>query len=184
MTGVSAVARPPRIVRFAPNQRIIKTDQLKLTFDAGNLSTMEFLRDFDFAVPLEPYSEEWKNFAPLDGMKVGNDINRRGADEYLAAWEKRAGIFGARKVGHGDLLSNEYSIYSDDDDTWSVIGVTMGKSRRAGGGGLWADGWILQFASVRDAERHRMPAGQFLSISAFCDEFNTTARKNETGETF
>lgn len=138
---------------------------------------MEFLVNFDFQIPLPPYSEAWKNFERSDFPPLGCDTKHEAVTEYLAAWEKRAIALGARKVELGDLSSNEFSTYSEELEYWNVLGINMGKSRRAGGGGLWTDGWIMQFTTVNDAESHKTPSGFFRSVSAFCDEFNTAARR-------
>ena len=144
---------------------------------------MEFLEDFDFKIPLTPYAEDWKN---LNGLGFGRNMTRGAAAGYLSTWEKRVGALGARKIECGnDLSASEFSTYSSDEVEdlnapsiyWSVLGINMGTSRRAGGGGLWADGWIIHFATARDADLYQVPIGQFRSISAFCDEFNTAARK-------
>jgi hypothetical protein len=181
--GISAKQLSPSLARVRPNHRIIETKELALTFDTGRLSNMEFLEDFDFRIPLTPYAEDWKN---LNGLGFGRDMTRGAAAGYLSTWEKRVSTLGARKIECGnDLSAIEFSTYSSDEDEdlnalsihWSVFGINMGKSRRAGGGGLWADGWIIHFATARDADLYQVPIGKFRSISAFCDEFNTAARK-------
>jgi hypothetical protein len=184
MFGMSAKQHPPELARVHPNHRIIETKELKLTFDAGKLSNMEFLKEFNFKMTLAPYAEEWKN---LNDLGFGRNTTREEAAGYLSNWEKRASALGARKIEAGDdLASLEFSIYSSDERDlglktlgidWNVFGINMGKSRRAGGGGLWTDGWIIHFVSAGDAESGKLHAGRIDSISAFCDEFNTAARK-------
>jgi hypothetical protein len=181
--GISAKQLLPILARAHPNRRILETKELALTFDTGRLSDMKFLKDFDFKIPLTPYAEHWKN---LNGLGFGRDTRRGTAAGYLSTWEKRVSTLGARKIESGnDLSACEFSTYSLDEDDdlnalgvdWSVLGIHMGKSRRAGGGGLWADGWIIDFATARDADLYQVPIGKVRSISAFCDEFNTAARK-------
>ena len=181
--GISAKQLSPDLARVHPNHRIIETKELALTFDTGRLSNMEYLEAFDFKIPLAPYAEDWKN---LNGLGFGRDTMRGAAAGYLSTWEKRASTLGARKIECGnDLSAREFSTYSMDEDEdlnalgidWSVLGIHMGKSRRAGGGGLWADGWIMHFATAREAGLYQIPIGKLRSISAFCDEFNTAARK-------
>jgi hypothetical protein len=181
--GISAKQLPPSLARVRPNHRILETKELTLAFDTGRLSNMEFLEDFDFRIPLTPYAEDWKN---LNGLGFGRDMTRRAAVGHLSTWEERVITLGARKIDCGnDLSAGEFSTYSSDEDEhlkilsidWSVLGIHMGKSRRAGGGGLWTDGWIIHFATARDADLYQVPIGKVRSISAFCDEFNTAARK-------
>jgi len=183
MFGISGKQYPPEIARVRPNHRIIETKELSLTFDAGKLSHMEFLRNSGLETALAPYAEVWKN---LNGLGFGSNTMSGEAAGYLSVWEKRVGAFGARKIEAGsDLASLEFSIYSQDPDDdlkvygidWNILGINMGKSRRSGGGGLWADGWIIHFATARDAELSQIPVGKLRSMSAFCDEFNTAARK-------
>jgi hypothetical protein len=177
MFGALAKQHPPEIARYVPQQKTIETSGLILTFDAGRLMRMEFLQDFSFQVPLAPYPENWKNFDSFDFAKTANEMTRKDVVESLAAWEIRAQRSGARKIEPGDLATNEYYTYSDEEEFWNVIGINIGKSRRAGGGGLWMDGWIINFTTARDAELNQVAPGIFRSVSAFCDEFNTAARK-------
>jgi hypothetical protein len=156
---------------------MIETPEMILTFDAGRLMRMEFLQDFNFQVPLTPYSENWKNLDSFEFPMTANEMTRKDAVESLAVWEIRAQKLGARKIEPGDLAANEYYTYSEEEEFWNVIGINIGKSRRAGGGGLWTDGWIINFTTASDAELYQVPLGMFRSVSAFCDEFNTAARK-------
>ncbi len=183
--GRAGRENPPEIARVRPSLRIIETNEVILTFDAGKLSNMEFLRDYDFEFPLAPYAEEWKN---LNGLDFRKDTTRAEATGYLSNWEKRVSALGARKMECGEnLSSSEFSTYSSDDDddvwlktlgiAWDVLGINMGKSRRAGGGGLWTDGWIIEFKTAADAKLDQLPIGKLYRISAFCDEFNTAARQ-------
>ena len=183
MFGMLAKQHPPEIARHVPQQKIIETSELILTFDAGRLMRMEFLQDFNFDRPLTPYADDWKN---LEGMRFEKEMTRAEASVHLLTWEKRAQALGASSIESGnDLSSSEYSLWSSDEDEdlktlsldWNVLGINLGKSRRAEGGGLWMDGWIINFASARDAELHQASPGIFRSVSAFCDEFNTAARR-------
>lgn len=181
--GISAKQHRAEIAWVVPNQRIIETNEVILTFDVGKLMRMELLEDFDFKIPLTPYAEDWKN---LDGSVFGADMTREKTTQYLSLWEQHSIRLGCKKTESGeDLLAKEFSTYSSDETDglraveldWSTLGINMGKSRRAGGGGLWADGWIINFTTNRDAELYQLPIGNFRSVSAFCDEFNTAARK-------
>lgn len=176
--GVTAKQQPPELARYVPQQRIIETDALILTFDAGQLMRMEFLVNFNFKIPLAPYSAEWKNFERSDFTSLGPETTREEANQALGVWEDRAAKLGTRKVEAGDdLAANEFSVYSAEIQFWNALGINMGKSRRAGGGGLWADGWIIQSTTENDGDLHKNSCGVFRSLSAFCDEFNTAARR-------
>jgi hypothetical protein len=182
--GVSARQHLPETARAAQNQRILETKELILTFDTGKLMHMEFLQDFNFERPLTPYADDWKN---LDCLPFKKEMSREEAVGHLSTWEKRVSVLGARKIECGDdLSSNEFSTYSfneEDEDMktlgidWNVFGINMGKSRRTSRGGLWTDGWSIEFTTARDAKLNQRPIGRFRSVSAFCDEFNTAARK-------
>ena len=176
--GLSAKPHPPQIARVAPLQRKIETSELVLTFDAGKLMRMEFLRGFDFQIPLTPYFDPWKNLDLYDFPIPAEEMTHEDAMKKLALWENRAQQSGAKKIEAGnDLAINEFSTCSEAVEYWNMIGINIGQSRRAGGGGLWMDGWIIEFTSATDLQLHKIPVGIFRSVSAFCDEFNTAARK-------
>ncbi len=177
---VSGKPHPPILAPHIPQQRIINTNELILTFDAGRLTTMEFLSNFAFNIPLAPYPTEWKNFAAACSTWLKANATREVVAELLDIWEKRAIKLGATKADDGnDLSRDEFSVYSEERDFWNTLGINMGESRRAGGGGLWADGWIIQFTTEQDGDLHKHSRGVFRSISAFCDEFNTAARRKK-----
>jgi hypothetical protein len=97
---------------------------------------------------------------------------------YLHKWAQRAVSFGAKEVGFGDLTEGQYSIATDRTDYYDAIHVSMGPSRRSGGGGIWCDGWNITFKKTNE----RLPPGSpdpslLESISAFRDKFNSVARR-------
>lgn len=175
--GLPAIEHSPEITRYVPLQKMIKTAGLILTFDAGKLMRMEFLTGFNSQMPLAPYAENWKNIDSFTFPILAGEMSRHDAAGHLADWEIRAQKLGATKVEPGDLEANEFYTYSVELDFWNALGINIGKSRRAGGGGLWTDGWIISFTTDQEAESRQVPSGMIRSISAFCDEFNTAARK-------
>lgn len=177
---ISGKQHPSILARHFPEQRIIATNKLILTFDAGRLTTMEFSSNFAFNIPLSPYPKDWKNFEATDFISLGANATREEVAKSLRIWEARATKLGATKVEAGEDLSvNEFSFYSQEIEFWNALGINMGESRRAGGGGLWADGWIVQFTTTSEIEMHKGPKAAFYSITAFCDEFNTAARRKK-----
>ena len=180
--AINAKPYPPELARVRANHRIIETAELELTFDSGKLSNMEFREGFDFQIPLIPYCERWKNLDSIVFPKSPEKMMHEDAMGKLALWEKRAQQSGAKKIEAGDDLAiNEFSTASEAGECWNMIGISLGQSRRTGGGGLWMDGWIFQFTSATDLQLHKIPVGIFQSVSAFCDEFNTAARNKTVG---
>lgn len=177
MTETTGQRYPPRLAQIHPNSRIIKTSQLKMTFDNGRLSTMEFLGGFNWDIPLKPYCEAWKNLEPIGELRIRYGMERREVLNYISAWEKEAAALGATKVRFGDLSARQYAITEDQDEIWDMVGISMGVSRRAGGGGIWTDGWHFDFITERESKGSPLLTGRLHCLSAFCDEFNTTARR-------
>ena len=95
---------------------------------------------------------------------------------YLAAWEERAVSIGAEIVKSGDLTSVQFVISITQDQFFDMIHISMGPSGRAGGGGIWSDGWTAFFV-MESRRRKDEVVGSLQSLSAFRDEFNTVARR-------
>lgn len=179
--GCKADDIPLRIARKGIDKRL-KTENLSLEFDAGRLKRISFKGGYEFKNPPEPYPEPWKNFAAIGPTTISGKMPREDFLTYLKTWEERAKTFGAEPVEPGgDLGSEQYSVAIMQEDligySTDMIVVNMGPSRRAGGGGLWCDGWVLFFATESDSQQAGVEVGRLQSLSAFRDEFNTVARR-------
>lgn len=141
-----------------------------LEFDAGRLRGIEFLNGYLFSMPPEPYSEEWKNFCFVENYQIKAAMSRDEFIAYIAAWEARARALGAEKVDLPDLQNGQFRFSFDKDQFRDMFHLAMGPSRRAGGGGVWADGWTAFFRVENEVT-------VLDSISASCDLFNTVARR-------
>src|SRR4051812_6173078 len=92
---------------------------------------------------------------------------------YLKLWEEMAKGCGAESVEAGeDLGSEQYSIGIVQENvvgffSMDMIAVNMGPSRRAGGGGLWCDGWSFRFATEVDHQQSGAELGTLQTLSAF-----------------
>jgi hypothetical protein len=175
--GCEAVDIPIKIARKGIDKSL-KTDNISLEFDSGKLKRMSLEAGYEFKNPLTPYPEPWKNFPAIGATRISGQMFRRIFLSYLKAWDARARNLGGRRIQAGeDLADREYSIAVVRDDFADMIVVNMGPSRRAGGGGLWCDGWCLFFATESDHQRSGVEVGRLQSLSAFRDEFNTVARR-------
>jgi hypothetical protein len=173
----SAFDDPSRIAREGIDKRL-RVDGLTLHFDGGRLNQMVFEGPFQFKNPLTPYPEPWKNFDVVRVNRIRNRMPRGEFLAYLHEWDQRATALAAEKVKFGDLKEGQYSIATIRHEFYDAVHVSMGPSRRAGGGGIWCDGWNIIFKTVSE----RLPADSaepsvLESISAFRDEFNSVARR-------
>jgi hypothetical protein len=167
-----AIDNPVRIARKTID-KIIKTANLQLDFDSGRLCRVTFAVDYRFVNPPAPYAEDWKNFPAIGSCRIYGRMSREKFLSYISAWEQRAINIGAGKVDMGDLTTEQFAVSIDRDDFWDAVCVNMGPSRRAGGGGIWCDGWIATF----EKSKTNFDAGTLETLSAFRDEFNTVARR-------
>ena len=179
--GCEAADIPIKIARKGIDKSL-KTGNLSLEFDSGKLKRMCFECGYDFKSPPTPYPEPWKNFPVIGAARISGKMLREDFLAYLNAWEERAKAFGAEPVEAGeDLASEQYSVAIIQEDLMGVptdmAVVNMGPSRRAGGGGLWCDGWVLFFATESDSKESGVEVGHLWSLAAFRDEFNTVARR-------
>jgi hypothetical protein len=181
MFALRAIDIPIRIARKGIDKSL-KTESLSLEFDSGKLKRIQFEGTYDFKNPPTPYPESWKNFPVIGSTRISGRMSREQFLTYLKAWEERANGLGAERTEAGDdLTANQYSVAIMQENFMDfytdMIVVNMGPSRRAGGGGLWCDGWILFFATETDHHKSGIEVGRFKSLSAFRDEFNTVARR-------
>jgi hypothetical protein len=167
-----AIDNPARVARKRIDE-IINTANLQLDFDSGRLCRVTFAVDYQFDNPPTPYEEDWKNFPEIDSGRVFGRMSREKFLSYLSKWEQRAISMGAEKVDMGDLTREQFAVSICRDSFWDAVCVNMGPSRRAGGGGIWCDGWIATF----EKPKTKFDAGILESLSAFRDEFNTVARQ-------
>jgi hypothetical protein len=175
--GCKAMDIPSRIARKGIDQRL-KTGDVSFRFDSGKLKQIIFESEYGFRNPPQPYPEAWKNFPVIGATGIACKMFREKFLSYLDEWETRAKASGAERVEAGeDLDERQYWVWIMRDDFADMIGVNMGPSRRAGGGGLWCDGWCLFFATESDHQRTGVEAGRLQSLAAFRDEFNTMARR-------
>ena len=175
--GSKAMDIPSRIARKGIDQSL-KTGDVSFAFDLGKLKRIIFESEYGFRNPPQPYPEAWKNFPPIGATGISGKMFREKFLSYLDEWEKRAKGSGAERVEAGeDLNERQYQVGIVRDDFADMIVVNMGPSRRAGGGGLWCDGWYLFFATESNYQATGVAVGQLQSLSAFRDEFNTVARR-------
>jgi hypothetical protein len=181
MFGCKASDIPIRIARKGIDKSL-KTDTVSLEFDSGKLKRIQFERNYEFRNSPQPYPEPWKNLVPVGLARISGGMPREQFLVYLKLWEERARACGAESVEAGeDLGSEQYSVgivqESLEGFSLDLIALNMGPSRRAGGGGLWSDGWCLFFARELDHNETGVEVGRLLSLAAFRDEFNTVARR-------
>lgn len=181
MFAVKAIDIPIRIARKGIDKSL-NTGNLSLEFDSGKLKRIQFEGEYDFKNPPTPYPETWKNFPVIGATRILGKMDREEFLTYLKAWEERAKTLGAERTEAGDdLAQNQYAVAIMQDNFMDfytdMIVVNMGPSRRAGGGGLWCDGWIMSFATESTHQKNSVEVGRLQHISAFRDEFNTVARK-------
>jgi hypothetical protein len=172
----TAVNNPSPVARKGTD-KIIRVKNLSMEFDSGKLHTIDFESGYEFKNPPTPYREAWKNFAVI-GPKatIRGGMAREDFLAYLAAWEQRAVSLGAERMESGDLTSVQFAVLIDRDQFADMMHISMGPSRRSGGGGIWCDGWTLLFGMESGRRDERQKVGSLRSLSAFCDEFNTVAR--------
>jgi hypothetical protein len=166
--GVASADIPMRIARNGIDSKIDGAN-VSLEFDTGRLRCIRWKEDYQFINPPEPYDHAWKNLGAVDGCCLKDGMSRSDFLAYLAAWERRAQSSGAKKVDFDDMAEGEYCAAIERNEFADMICISMGPTRRAGGGGIWCDGWTI-FFSVRE------PVEKMESVSAFCDAFNTVAR--------
>jgi hypothetical protein len=166
-----AIDNPAPIARKTID-KIIKTANLELDFDSGRLRRVTFALDYQFVNPPAPYAEDWKNFPIIGSCRVFGRMSRDMFLSYLSEWEQRAISLGAEKVEMGDLTTEQFAVSICRDQYWDAVCVNLGPSRRAGGGGIWCDGWIATFENPKA----KFDVGTLEELSAFRDEFNTVAR--------
>jgi hypothetical protein len=159
--------------------RKIDAAGVSLTFDTGKLDSIEFKPGYQFRNPPAPYREKWKNLDPIGDARIKAGMTHDEFTAYLKAWEKRANKLGARKVDSEDLATNEYGISFTRESFIDSINVSLGPSRKTGRGGRWNDEWTAFFATKMDHQLSGVPVSSLQSLSAFCDEFNTVARKKQ-----
>jgi hypothetical protein len=173
-----AIDNPLPVARKGTDKKI-KASRLSLEFDSGRLRSIEFARGYQFDNPPKPYAQEWKNFDVILDKRVGGRMPREEFIAYLASWEMRARALGADKVAIPDLKEDQFRFSFETDKFSDMFHLSMGPSRRAGGGGIWTDGWTAFFAMKSDVVSDFEPYGELKSLCAFCDEFNTVARRKE-----
>jgi hypothetical protein len=117
------------------------------------------------------------NFEPIDGQYIHFKMDREEFVRYITAWEIRAVNMGIEKFMSGDLKENQFSSNFHCSQIGDKFYANMGPSRRAGGGGIWMSGWIASFVMESDLRHRNFLPGQLMSLQAFCDDFNTFARK-------
>jgi hypothetical protein len=173
----NAIDDPLRVARKGID-KLLRVNGLTLRFDQGRLKQMEFKEPYQLKNPLTPYPESWKNFDVIGEERIRNGMPRDEFLAYLHEWDRLAASHGAKKVEFGDMTEGQYAIGTHRSEFYDAVHVSMGPTRRAGGGGIWCDGWNISFKKVTEP----LPAGSrdpivLESISAFRDEFNSVARR-------
>ncbi len=176
MLVASAVDNPSPVARKGIDKQI-KTTDLILEFDSGRLNRIELVGSLHFKNPLTPFPEPWKNLVQIDGARIRYGMPCEEFENYIALWEKRAKLLGASSIA-GDMNANQFHFSFTRDQFMHLFHLGMGRSRRAGGGGIWADAWAAFFATDWHEKRGN-PFGGLVSLCAFRDEFNSVARRPE-----
>jgi hypothetical protein len=179
MFGCKAIDNPSRVARKGIDKNIELND-VTLWFDTGRLAWIVFKEGYAFKYPTTPYPEIWKNCPPIAGKALHNKMPREDFLSYLSLWEQRARGLGVAKLELGDLTAQQFAVKCDQDQFIDMIHLSMGPSRRAGGGGIWRDGWTFIFTKASTAARRGTKPGLLESVSVFRDEFNTVARRKPT----
>ena len=174
--GVVSSDNPSRIARKGID-KIIKTKGVCLEFDVERLKGMEFEENYQFRSPPQPYAESWKNFVSIGDSRIRPNMGRDEFIAYILAWEARAEGLGAEKMESADLNENQYRVAFENDKFFNMFHAAMGPSRRAGGGGIWCDGWTAFFGMETPTEINKGSVNRLKSLSAHCDLFNTVARR-------
>jgi hypothetical protein len=179
MFSIQAVDNPSPVARH-PRDKIIQVKNVSLEFDSGRLHTVLFKNEYAFGHDLNPYLEAWKNFPEIGSKRVFHRMCRDEFVAYVDEWEARAISLGAERVDRGDMSPSQFHISSEVDRSLNMIHISMGPTRRAGGGGIWCDGWTALFAHKR--EEKLLPHSECVleELAAFRDEFNTVARRATT----
>jgi hypothetical protein len=166
--------------RVPPFRRDIdKTITLKnvvLSFDHDKLTTIEFQYPYGYTYPPTPYPEMWKNLANIGGQKIFQETSRSCFVTYLDAWQARANSLGIFKTEFGEMSAQQFSLAFEQNEFRDMVQINMGPTRRTGGKGLWCDGWTARF-SRGQVRVPKIPAEMLVSLTAFCDDFNTIARQ-------
>jgi hypothetical protein len=168
--GIKAEDDPSPVARKGVD-KLLRTALLGLEFDSGKLDTITFEQGYEFRNPPSPYPEPWKNFVAIGPMRISGGMARKDFLSYLTAWEQRAQNLGAEKMELGDLTSVQFAVSIDQDEFVDMIHVSMGPSRRAGGGGIWCDGWTLFFTMESD----RRDVGETIGFSKPFLPFGTSS---------
>jgi len=163
-----AVDNPLRSARKGVDKQI-RAGFVRLDFDSELLKQIEFREGYTFKHPPKPFTEPWKNFVVIEDQCTRAGMTREEFESYLRAWEKRAQELGARRRESGDLGEAEYRMTMTRDAFFNDVHISMGPSRRASGGGIWADDWHVFFSVDQ-------PVATLKTVSAFCDQVNTIAR--------
>jgi hypothetical protein len=160
---------------------VIELKDVSLEFDNARLRQIKFTHPYEFVNSPAPYAEEWKNFDSIGEKRIFGGMSRVEVLSYLTAWEERAKKLGAQSGTLDDLTDNQFVISFEANAFRDMIHISMGPSRRTGGGrGRWSDGWTLFFTLDSDRTTPGEKIGVLKSISAFRDEFNTVARGRKT----
>lgn len=176
--SIQATDNPSRVARH-PQDKIIETKNVCFEFDNGRLRTIRFKDHYVFERDLTPYpeSEAWKNFPVLGFKRIFRKMHRDEFVAYVGKWQARAASLGAQRIDGNNIASTEYDISIHIDQFLNSIHISMGPSRRAGGGEIWCDGWTAFFAHKRDGRLLPQDECVLESLSVFRDEFNTVARR-------
>jgi hypothetical protein len=179
LLSISAVDRPLPIKREGVDKNI-EARGLVLSFDTGRLNRIELQEPLHFKNPLTPYPEPWKNFPKIGGFQIHYGMSHEEFASYMTKWEERARSLGAESTEADDFEAHQFrfSFIREEFMLMHMFAMIMGPSRRARGGGIWADGWTAFFAMKADEKQGRAE-GTLLSLSAFRDEFNSVARRPE-----
>ncbi len=170
--------KPSEVERGRPGvDAVIATTTALLGFDAGRLQRVTLKRDHLFSQPLRPFAEEWKNFAPIDGLKLAVQMTREDFAAYVEAWKKRAAAAGRQS-------NFDYWIH----ETGSVaIGQKVSfafapRRRLLGTGELIGDTAVFAFTSELEQKYNpRVRVGVLAEVLLTGDGFSTRGREPAGG---
>ena len=156
--------------------QILALTTAELGFDTERLWRVTLKDGHLFPNLLAPFAEEWRNFAPLSGRKLGFRMMRADFDAYLAAWQTRARAAG--KVEKTDYWIQSAGTVSDGE---RITFMFAPRRRLLGTGTLVGDAASFWFSgTLRERFDPQRPVGTLESVTFTCEAFRTARR--ETAE--
>jgi hypothetical protein len=144
--------------------RRIVAKRVNIDFDTGRVAQLHFRANFPFeAQPLTPFPEPWKNFEPMDEVRLKRQMTRDEFMVFFDAWEKRAAAMGRRRDA-------DFRVIEKDGERLDTLTIWMRPSRAGPNGATWSDGWRVAFLD-QGLPPNVVP--KLSTITAICGEFNS-----------